>query len=453
MQTVSFAVNGQTIATLMAPPFEANYPISRRRAGEFVVGITVRAIDFNGNTADASGVVSITAASAADTTPPTIDLTAPLQAFTGKTIALSAAAADNVGVAAVSFFVDGVNVATSTAAPYTFTLTLAASYPAGSVLHLSARAVDFSGLQATDSAQTLIVSSSSAGQGILTGEAYDDAAGLPLAGVTATLTGTDASGASYTQTAVTDARGRWVLHAAEGEGVVRLAKPGWTQVDRKASIVPDQALELVDARLTALSGAGDHLTSVLGGTVQTASITLVVPPGALQETMDLRLTNVSQQGLEGILPAGWSPIAAADIAPHGASFAGGAALSLSVAAGVPAGTHVVVATWDEEPAMWRAVGDLDVSSRRDDPRDDGASVRALRVPHSRFLPNRPPPAVIGEELKGIADAPLGSQRGNGDRPAAENPVLQPGRPLPCPRHDHAPASPAASGAMAEARIT
>jgi hypothetical protein len=240
VQTVTFAVNGQTIATLLAPPFEANYPIPADAPANSSLGITVRAFDFNGNTAAASGVVSITAASAADTTPPTIDLTAPLQAFTGKTIALSAAASDNVGVAAVSFFVDGVNVATSTAAPYTFTLTLGASYPAGSVLQLSARAVDFSGLQATDTAQTLIVSSSSAaGQGILTGEAYDDAAGLPLAGVTATLTGTDASGASYADGRHRCARPLGPLRRKAGASCVWRSPAG--RRSSWASIVADQA--------------------------------------------------------------------------------------------------------------------------------------------------------------------------------------------------------------------
>src|SRR4030095_1589518 len=149
----------------------------------------------------ASGLVTIAEPSASDTTPPTVTLSAPPQVRPGKTLTLSAAASDNIGVAGVAFFVDGVHVSTSSAAPYAFTITVDPAAIAGSILHLEARAVDFSGLQTTATGQTLVITGASAGQGIVTGEVYDDGAGLPLAGGAASLVGHESNGAAHSETA------------------------------------------------------------------------------------------------------------------------------------------------------------------------------------------------------------------------------------------------------------
>jgi hypothetical protein len=73
---------------------------------------------------------------------PTVTLTAPADAATfieGETIAFTATAHDDVGVAAVSFLIDGAVVFTDTAAPYQFSMTA----PAGAAtLTISATAID-----------------------------------------------------------------------------------------------------------------------------------------------------------------------------------------------------------------------------------------------------------------------------------------------------------------------
>jgi hypothetical protein len=59
---------------------------------------------------------------APDTTPPSVNVTSPSNGaqIKGSKVNVAAAAADNVGVAKVEFFVDGVLTATDTSAPYSF---------------------------------------------------------------------------------------------------------------------------------------------------------------------------------------------------------------------------------------------------------------------------------------------------------------------------------------------
>ena len=69
-------------------------------------------------------IVEIKALNAPDVTPPTVSMTAPANGATvsGKTVAVSATASDNVAVTSVQFKLDGVNLgAADTATPYTFT--------------------------------------------------------------------------------------------------------------------------------------------------------------------------------------------------------------------------------------------------------------------------------------------------------------------------------------------
>jgi hypothetical protein len=91
----------------------------------------------------------------ADTTPPTVALTAPASGATvSGSVALAADAADNLGVAAVAFAVDGTTIATDTAAPYAAVWDADAA-PAGPHT-ISARALDAAG-NAAASAVTVTV--------------------------------------------------------------------------------------------------------------------------------------------------------------------------------------------------------------------------------------------------------------------------------------------------------
>src|SRR5204862_352822 len=80
--------------------------------------LTARARDAAGN-ATTSAAVSITVANA-DTTPPTVSITAPANGATvSGPVSVTATASDNVGVAGVQFFLDGATLgAEGTSAPY-----------------------------------------------------------------------------------------------------------------------------------------------------------------------------------------------------------------------------------------------------------------------------------------------------------------------------------------------
>ncbi len=109
--------------------------------------LTARATDSRGAATTSSAVVVTVAPPAgADTTAPTATLTAPvgLAANLNGTVTLAASAADDVGVAAVEFQIDGALLGTAdTAAPYTATVDTAA-YPSGQHV-LRARALDAAG--------------------------------------------------------------------------------------------------------------------------------------------------------------------------------------------------------------------------------------------------------------------------------------------------------------------
>ena len=240
--------------------------------------MTVFALDFSGNRGDAAGSVSVVATP--DLQPPTVQLTARATTVPGALLNLTASAADNRGISQVQFFVDGVKIATDTEAPYAAVFAVPATAPAGRALQLEARAIDFAGLEGTDSQQTQVVSTSSLAQGVVAGEVYDDTTGLPVGGAAIALTGRDAGGDLYTQTTTSDSRGRYLLRATEGSGGVHVTRAGWTRVDRLVDIVANKSVEILDARLTPITTGAAPINPVLGATLngpQGSATSLIVP--------------------------------------------------------------------------------------------------------------------------------------------------------------------------------
>ena len=115
--------------------------------GTSTVTVTVTA---PGGGASHSTGFSLNVTSASDTTPPTVSLTAPAggAAVGGTGVAVSATAADNVGVAGVQFLLDGANLGSEdTASPYSMTWNTTTTTSGPHVL--SARARDAAGNVAT----------------------------------------------------------------------------------------------------------------------------------------------------------------------------------------------------------------------------------------------------------------------------------------------------------------
>jgi Big-like domain-containing protein len=124
--------------------------------------LTAVARDAAGNqTASAPVAVIVSNGPTSDTTPPSVAITSPLNGATvSGTVNVTASASDNVGVAGVQFFLDGVLRAEVTTAPYSVlwdtTITGNGSHT------LTARARDAAGNTATSASVTVSVSNGSA---------------------------------------------------------------------------------------------------------------------------------------------------------------------------------------------------------------------------------------------------------------------------------------------------
>ena len=103
-----------------------------------------------------------------------------------------------------------------------------------------------------------------------------------------------------------------------------------------------------------------------------------------------------------MLPFGWSPVGAADVAPAGSSFAGAATLRVTNAFSVAANTPVVVAQWDGAARAWRAVSAavLDTVTETLSATIPGTGQFAFLVADTQ--PLAPPTAALGQPLQGVA---------------------------------------------------
>src|SRR5207253_1648006 len=88
----------------------------------------------------------------------------------------------------------------------------------------------------------------------------------------------------------------------------------------------------------------------------TPDVAVLVPPGALSADTSLTLTPVSRQGLAGLLPVGWTPVAVIDVMPHGVAFSGTVGVTVPNPLTLAAGTQLIIARWDEAVSRWRALG-------------------------------------------------------------------------------------------------
>src|SRR5262249_55349546 len=121
---VQFRLDGANLgAEDTAAPFSVSWNTSG--AGNGTHTLTATARDAAGNsTTSAALTVTVSNAPPPDTTPPTVSVPAPANGATvSGTVTVSAAAADNVGVAGVQFFGDGMALgAEDTSAPFSISV-------------------------------------------------------------------------------------------------------------------------------------------------------------------------------------------------------------------------------------------------------------------------------------------------------------------------------------------
>jgi hypothetical protein len=119
---VQFKLDGANLGTeATAAPYFVPWDTTTATNGTHT--LTAVARDAAGNT-KTSAAVTVTVSNTGDTTAPTVSITAPAGGATvsGATVAVSATAADNVGVAGVQFKLDGANLGIEdTTAPYSIT--------------------------------------------------------------------------------------------------------------------------------------------------------------------------------------------------------------------------------------------------------------------------------------------------------------------------------------------
>ena len=396
--SVRFTVNGTEVGLDPLAPYEATALVPANAPTGGVLAVVARATDTSGNAAESS--LDIPVNEIRDTTPPTVTLTAPADAYPGQLIDVSATASDAGGIATVAFGVDGANLASLTTAPFATTYRVADTASPGTTLAVTARATDYAALTADTATSVRVISVPTLSRGVVTGEAFDDATGLPLGGALVTASGVDASGIPYAGQLTADARGRFTLRTAAGDLRLRISKPGYTTVNRVVTVAASTAVAMFDARLTPLRAAVPVAGS-LGTGIGDDAARLVLAPGSTTMSQ-LAVTPVSQQGLAGRLPFGWSPVGAADVAPAGSPFAGAATLKVANAFAVAAGAPIVVAQWDPAMLAWRAVGEAVLDGSTNTLSGSLPSTGQFAFLVADVVPAPPPPAVLGEAIVGVA---------------------------------------------------
>ncbi|MBI2216471.1 MAG: right-handed parallel beta-helix repeat-containing protein, partial [Candidatus Rokubacteria bacterium] len=159
--SVQFTVDGVNAgAADTTAPYSVAWNTTTVTNGTHTLAAVAR--DAAGNTRTATAVTVTVSNATADTTPPTVALTAPAAGSTvSGTVTLTATATDNVGVASVQFTVDGVNAgAADTTAPYSVAWDTTTA--ANGTHTLAAIARDAAGNTRTATAVTVTVSNSTA---------------------------------------------------------------------------------------------------------------------------------------------------------------------------------------------------------------------------------------------------------------------------------------------------
>lgn len=322
-----------------------------------------------------------------DMSPPAVSFAnVPASVQPGSSYQILVDAADNVGVADVEFRVNGQHVATNTTAPYQFTLTLPLAYAADTTLVLSAVARDLTNTTAVATAQTR-----TGGPGGISGYVFDDATGYVLPAVNVALNNAAA--------APTDAQGVFNLVSATPSGVVRLSKDGYTAVERLYSVSTGEGTALFDTRLTPLDTHANSI-GVAGGTASGdgGRLQATFDAGTFSDATDVRVTSVSPQGLQNLLPYGWSPVPGAVVDVRAANGAAPAHLVISQVANLTSATPLTLARYDESGHRWVVVATNLFATANGGLSADlpSAGQFAFLVADTGAI--APPPPVVGQAL-------------------------------------------------------
>jgi hypothetical protein len=265
--------------------------------------ITGTATDNAGNTATpASYKINID-----QTLPSILQFSSPTQLAPGQSATATVSATDNIGVASVVFQLNGTTISTLLGPPYTASFTIPGTANAGDTVTLTVVVSDLAGNANSSSRGIQVVAA-----GVVVGQVLSDVNGLPFEGATVQVVGGDDDDTS-------DDNGRYSIPVDNSHLFLSISTvanlstgvPATVPVEREVSVQTGVGTVPIDARLTPV-GPGIPIGPA-GGTLTSGSLTISIPAGAISATTSLHLTTLSQQGLPGLLPLGWSPITAFDL--------------------------------------------------------------------------------------------------------------------------------------------
>jgi RHS repeat-associated protein len=234
----------------------------------------------------------------------------------------------------------------------------------------------------------------SGGDGYVTGQIIDAGNGRPLAAATVTIGNV---------TRVTEKSGAYTTPMREGAYTIHASAAGYTDVWRQVVVPAGQGVTPIDIRLTP---RGLTATAASNGVARAA--TLNIAAGTLPSGTIATITTVGAQGLAGLLPLGWSPLAAAEVRISGApSGMGSVVFTISGAEVAASGKALAAVAYDSARDAWRVIQPaVGITG-------DSASVTfalapladiALVYPDAGSGINAPPVPVSGGMLTGVADA-------------------------------------------------
>jgi RHS repeat-associated protein len=202
------------------------------------------------------------------------------------------------------------------------------------------------------------------GAGFIAGEVFDADSGRPLAGASVTIdvppSAFAASGAVESALASSsDGRGRYTASVPEGAHAIHIVAPGFIDAWRQIVVPPGAGVVPIDVRLAKEGvaqtiGAGDFVLShAPAAMIGRVPVELRVPSGAVPSGKRVVLTSLSAQTLPGLLPLGWSPLAAATITGDAASLpASTLTFTVSSADISASGQKVTAAQYHDDRDEW-----------------------------------------------------------------------------------------------------
>jgi RHS repeat-associated protein len=251
-----------------------------------------------------------------------------------------------------------------------------------------------------------VAQGASGGDGYISGQIIDATNGRRLAGATVAI-GTLPSTFS-------NSNGAYTRPLPEGAYTIHASGDGYTDVWRQVVVAAGRGVVPIDIRLTA-RGVSATMASVDidvshgGDTTITRRATLNIAAGAVSAGTTATLTAVGAQGLAGLLPLGWSPLAAAEVRVGGTVPASMGRLTFRIPAAEVAasGKALTAVAYDASRDVWRVVAPAVAIS------GDSAQVTfalaplteiALVYPDAGTGIASPPAPVAGGVLAGVADA-------------------------------------------------